>query len=343
MYNQALELAEHWGGQSSIALCLVQWGRARLLYEWNDLDEARRALQESIRIGELWRNAYLLVPAYGLSAMVKQGRGQVGDAVSMIRRAEQVTLESYSPLPTLGSLAGYQIALWIAQNNFQAITHWEQRHDSEWQAQVGRARDTLAIVLARARIAWFYQQHDDSALSQAWAMIQPALEKAQASGMIFNVVSLLILEALALYAQGGTASAIAALKRALAIAEPEYYVRSFLDVGKPMEEFLLWSLESQSLSEPHLRVYVSKLLSQFSADASIESSQSPGDTPSELLTDRELEVLQLVSQGLSNEEISQRLYLALDTVKGHNRKIFSKLQVHRRTEAVARARELGLM
>jgi len=160
---------------------------------------------------------------------------------------------------------------------------------------------------------------------------------------MFNVVRLLTLDALALYAQGATGSALTALKRALAIAEPEDYVRSFLDLGKPMEEFLLWSLESQSLSEPQLRVYVSKLLSRFSADSSIDSSQTAGDTLSELLTDRELEVLQLISQGLSNDEISKRLYLALDTVKGHNRKIFTKLDVHKRTEAVARARELGLV
>jgi LuxR family maltose regulon positive regulatory protein len=343
MYNQAIELAERWGGQSSIALCLVQWGRASLLYEWNDLDEAASALQESIRIGELWRNAYLLVPAYGLSAMVLQARGQVDDARAMISRAEQITLDAYSPLPTLGSLAVHQIGLWIAQKDFQAISQWEQHHNSEWQAQIGRARNTLAMVLAHARIARYYQQHDDSALSQARAMIQPVLEKAQASGMIFHVVRLLILEALALYAQGATASAITTLNRALVIAEPENYVRSFLDVGKPMKEFLLWSLESQSLSEPHLRAYVSKLLSQFSADFSIESRQSTGNTFNQLLTDRELEVLQLISQGLSNDEISKRLYLALDTVKGHNRKIFTKLQVHRRTEAVARARELGLM
>ena len=343
MYNQALELAKRWGGQSSIALCLVQWGRASLLYEWNDLDEAESALLESIRIGELWRNAYLLVPAYGLSAMVMQGRGRVDDARALISRAEQITLDSYSPLPTLGSLAIDQIGLWIAQNDFQAIKQWEQHHDSEWQAQIGRGRDPLAIVLAHARIARYYQQHDDSALSQARALIQTALEKAQASGLMFNVVCLLTLDALALYAQGATGSALTALKRALAIAEPEDYVRSFLDLGKPMEEFLLWSLESQSLSEPQLRVYVSKLLSRFSADSSIDSSQTAGDTLSELLTDRELEVLQLISQGLSNDEISKRLYLALDTVKGHNRKIFTKLDVHKRTEAVARARELGLV
>ncbi len=343
MYEQALELAEQWGAQSSIALCLVQQGRASLLYEWNDLDGAARALQECIRVGELWRNPRLLVPACGLSALMKQARGQVDDARAMIGRAEQITRDSYSSPPDLGSLALHQILLWLAQNDFQTIAQWEQSHDSEWRSQIGRARDALTIVLARAQIARYYRQHDDSALGQARASIKPALEQAQANGLMLNVTRLLILDALALYTQRETASAITVLKRALILAEPENYIRSFLDIGKPMEEFLLWSLESQLLSEPHLRVYVSKLLSHFGADFPIQSSQPTGDTLIEPLTERELEVLRLIAQGLSNREIGERLFLALSTVKGHTRIIFDKLQVQRRTEAVARARELGLL
>lgn len=156
MYEQALELAEQWGGQSSIALCLVQRGRAGLLYEWNDLDGAAHALQESIRIGELWKIPRLLVSAYGLSALVMQARRQADDARAMIRRAEQIIRDSYVAPSDLGSLALYQITLWIAQNDFQAIAQWEQNHDSEWQSQIGRSRDNLAIVLAHARIARYY-------------------------------------------------------------------------------------------------------------------------------------------------------------------------------------------
>jgi LuxR family maltose regulon positive regulatory protein len=174
-------------------------------------------------------------------------------------------------------------------------------------------------------------------------LIEPALAQAQAGDMLLNVTRLLILDALALYAQGETAAAIATLKRALAFAEPENYVRSFLDIGKPMAEVLVWSLESRSLSEPHLRAYAGKLLSHFGADFPIESRQPTGDKPIEPLTERELEVLQLIAQGLSNREISERLFLAVSTVKGHTRIIFDKLQVQRRTEAVARARELGLL
>jgi LuxR family maltose regulon positive regulatory protein len=88
---------------------------------------------------------------------------------------------------------------------------------------------------------------------------------------------------------------------------------------------------------------VSKLLSHFGADVSIEPRQPTGDTLIEPLSERELEVLRLIAQGLSNREIGNRLFLALSTVKGHTRVIFDKLQVQRRTEAVARARELGLL
>jgi LuxR family maltose regulon positive regulatory protein len=343
MYEQALELSEKWGGESSIALCLVQQGRASLLYEWNDLDGTARVLQECFRIGELWKGSRFLVPAYGLSALVTQARGQVEEANALIRRAEQVARDSYSSPYDLGMLALYQIALWIARNDFPAITQWEQGHDSEWRSRIGRARDTLRVVLAHAQIARYYRQRDNSVLGQARALIEPALEQAQASSLMFNVARLLILDALALYAQRETASAIATLKRALALAEPENYVRSFLDIGKPMEEFLLWGLESPSLTEPHLRAYVSKLLSHFGADISVEIKQPTGDALIEPLSQRELDVLRLIAKGLSNREISERLFLALSTVKGHTRIIFDKLQVQRRTEAVARARELGLL
>ncbi|MFZ3132077.1 MAG: response regulator transcription factor [Desulfosporosinus sp.] len=92
--------------------------------------------------------------------------------------------------------------------------------------------------------------------------------------------------------------------------------------------------------------YIGKLLAVFEAEKQKSEDKgclAPAQTPIEPLSQRELEVLQLIAQGLSNHEISERLFLALDTVKGHNRRIYDKLQVQRRTEAVARARELGLL
>jgi len=343
MYKQAIELADNWGGQSSLALCFVQQGRAGLLYEWNDLDGAVSALQECFRIGELWKSPRLLVPAYGLSALVMQARGQVEEANALIRRAEQAASDPYASPYDLGMLALYQITLWIEKNDFQAIEQWEQTHDSKWRSQTGRVRDALTIALAHAQTARYHRTRDASAMSQARALIQPALEQSLASGLMFYATRLLLLDTLALYAQRETESALTKFKQALALAEPENYVRSFLDLGKPMEELLSWSLENQSLSEQHLRAYVKGLLSYYAADIPVKPSQPIGERLIEPLTERELAVLRLIDKGLSNREISERLFLALSTVKGHTRIIFDKLQVQRRTEAVARARELGLL
>jgi LuxR family maltose regulon positive regulatory protein len=343
MYEQAVQLSGQWHAQSSLALCFVQQGRAGLLYEWNDLDGATQALQDCLRLGELWKSARLLVPAYGLSAMIMQARGQAGEALAMIRRAEHIARDTYPSPPDLGMVALYQLALRVAQNDFQAIAQWERDHDSEWRARVGRPRESFPILLARGCIARYYHQRDDSALRQARALIEPALEQAQASSLMFNVTRLLILHALALYAQRETASALTTLRRALALAEPEAYVRSFLDLGKPMEAMLLWSLAGGALSETHLRAYAGRLLSEFGAAVATQASRPSGDALVEPLTARELEVLRLIAQGLSNREIGERLFLAVSTVKGHARIIFDKLQVQRRTEAVARARDLGLL
>jgi len=343
MYEQAIELAEKWGGQSSLALCFVQQGIASLFYEWNDLDGAVSALQECFRIGDLWKSPRLLMPAYGLSALVMQARGQVDEAKALIQHAEKGGRDPYASPYDLGMLAVYQIALWIAQNDFQAIAQWEQEHDSGWRSQTGRVRGALTVALARAQIVRFHRTHDESALEQARALIEPALEQVQNSGTTLIAIRLLLLEALRLYAERESESAIAVLERAVTLAEPENYMRSFLDLGKPMKELLSWALESQSLNESHLGVYVERLLVHFGDDHRYQAKQPTSGALIEPLTERELEVLRFIAQGLSNAEICKRLFLALSTVKGYNRVIFDKLQVQRRTEAVARARELGLL
>ncbi len=131
------------------------------------------------------------------------------------------------------------------------------------------------------------------------------------------------------------------LGHALALAEPGGFIRIFVDEGTPMAQLL-----SESAVQEIMPNYAGKLLAAFEAETQgIEERAylSPAQPLIEPLSQRELEVLRLVAQGLSNDEIGQRLFLALDTVKGHNRRIYDKLQVQRRTEAVARARELGLL
>jgi LuxR family maltose regulon positive regulatory protein len=139
---------------------------------------------------------------------------------------------------------------------------------------------------------------------------------------------------------------------ALALAEPGGFIRIFVDEGPPMAQLL-----SEAAAHGVMPDYIGKLLAVFEAEgqtvlagrqAGPGKSEDKSYLPSaqsliEPLSQRELEILQLIAQGLSNREISERLFLALDTVKGHNRSIYGKLQVQRRTEAIARARELGLL
>ena len=131
---------------------------------------------------------------------------------------------------------------------------------------------------------------------------------------------------------------------ALELAEPGGFIRIFVDEGLPMAQLI-----SEAAARGIMPDYIGRLLAAFEA----EHQRNAGEVPHlplatsqpliDSLSERELEILQLIAQGLSNREISERLFLALDTVKGHNSRIYGKLQVQRRTEAVVRAHELGLV
>ena len=152
-----------------------------------------------------------------------------------------------------------------------------------------------------------------------------------------------VLQAVALHAHDEKAKAAQLLGGALALAEPGGFIRSFVDEGAPMAELLTRMNASREDGTLRVKEYIHKLLAAFGKQKDVYPSALIQQPLAEPLSQRELEVLQLIAQGLSNREISERLFLALDTVKGHNRRIYSKLQVQRRTEAVSRARELGLL
>jgi LuxR family maltose regulon positive regulatory protein len=180
---------------------------------------------------------------------------------------------------------------------------------------------------------------------------------AEAKGWQDELLQVTVLQALAHQAQGETETALHRLEEALALAEPGGFIRLFVDEGAPMAE-LLGAAAAQGL----MPEYVGRLLAAFPTSAlplpdgrgsdgaplPLPDGRGSDGTPRpsplvEPLSPRELEILQLIADGLSNQEIGARLFLALDTVKGHNRRIFEKLQVQRRTEAVAKARALGLL
>jgi LuxR family maltose regulon positive regulatory protein len=342
MYDQAGELAARWDAQTSIAQGLAKQGMGNLLYEWDELEGAARVLQESIRIGEALRNARLLAPSLGLSATVARALGKSEEARAAIGRAELVARDApYSPLIQI-SVAVHQLALSVAEKDWQAVERWQESYDVQSPSLPGRLRGALAIALAQAWVAVYRHRREDAALRRARSLIDLALAQSQRDGVQLHVTRLLILESLVLHEQAETDAALASLRGALDLAAPENYRRTFIDLGQPAEALLRRALESLSLSVPIIG-YVRRLLSGFRPAAPIQPSPPRAELLIEPLTQREMQVLQLIAEGLSNQEISERLFLALSTVKGHTRIIFDKLQVQRRTEAVARARELGLL
>ena len=155
--------------------------------------------------------------------------------------------------------------------------------------------------------------------------------------------------ALAYQAAGERARAVQALSDALTLAEPGGFIRTFIDEGPPMAA-LLAAAAGELAARPGRLDYLQQLQTAFevfeqhrAGKPAAAEAQPENPQLIDALSPRELEVLKLIAQGLSNQQISKRLFLALNTVKGHNRVIFEKLQVQNRTEAVARARELGLL
>jgi LuxR family maltose regulon positive regulatory protein len=218
-------------------------------------------------------------------------------------------------------VAAAQVLTLIRQGNLAAAAHLAQTHG-------------LSLSQARVHLA----QGNPSA---ALAVLEPFRQQVEAKGWKDEQLKVMILQAVTLQAHGEKGEAMQVLGDALALAEPGGFIRIFVDEGMPMFRLL-----SEAAARGMMPDYIGKLLAVFEAErrkTEDKSSLHPAHPVVEPLSQRELEVLQLIAQGFSNDEIGKRLFLALDTVKGHNRKIFDKLQVQRRTEAVARARELGLL
>jgi LuxR family maltose regulon positive regulatory protein len=200
-------------------------------------------------------------------------------------------------------------------------------------------RESERISLARLLIA--SEDHDE-----ALQLLDSLRKMAEAADRRSNVVEILTLQALALRAKDEKSRAMDAMGWALALAEPEGYVRTFVDEGQPMAELLSEVLEAQQRGQPDWppRVpthYIRKLLATLERDDA--GARSLAKRLPEPLSGRELEVLQLVAAGKSNRRIASELFVSVGTVKTHLNNLYRKLDARSRTQAVARGRQLNLI
>jgi LuxR family transcriptional regulator, maltose regulon positive regulatory protein len=310
-YRQALQLA---GDPPLPVACEAHLGLARLAYEWNDLPTAQQHGTESLRQAQQIERTDRFVIGQLFMARLKLAQGEVTGAAALVAQAEQLARRQFEH--QLPAVTAVQVQLLLHQGNLAAAAELAQTHD-------------IPLTQARVRLA-----AGDAAA--ALAVLDLWRQQVEAHGWQDERLKVRLLQALAYQAQGDGETAVQLLRDALTLARPGGFVRTFVDEGAAIAQLLaVMKAEGGGLKE-----YVHQLLNAF--DHELPSTRTPQPLV-DPLSERELEVLHLIAQGLSNREIGERLFLALNTVKGHNRRIFGKLEVQRRTEAVARARELGLL
>jgi LuxR family maltose regulon positive regulatory protein len=316
-YRRVLHLA---GDLPQPPACEAHLGLARICYEWNDLDAAGQHGQQSVHLARQLENTDKCIAGEVVLARLKLARGDVTGAAALLAEAGLSARQHNLVFRMPEVVAAHMLTL-LRQGNLAAASHLAQTHG-------------LPLSQARVHLA----QGDTSA---ALAALSSWREQVEAKGWQDELLKVMVLQAVALQAHGEQDKAVLLLCDALALAEPGGFIRLFVDEGRPMAHLL-----SEAATIGRMPDYTRKVLAAFKAEEhnrEAPSAQPHAQSLIEPLSPRELEVLHLMAKGLSNQEMSERLVLALDTVKGHNKKIFGKLQVQRRTEAVARARELGLL
>ncbi len=338
-YKDVLKFSLEQGEPPLRGIADLYLGLSDLYREHGNLELATQNLLHSQELGEQaalpdWR--YRLCR---IQARFKETQGDFVGALDLLDEAERHYRRT--PVPDVRPLGALKTRVWVLQERLSEALRWVQERKLSVDDELSFLHEFEYITLARVLIAQYTRDHLDHTIQGAVRLLDRLLQAAEDGARLGSVIEIAVLRALAYEVQGNTALALLALEQALELAEPEGYVCIFVDEGQQMARLL-----SKAFAHGMKPIYVGKLLAEFGAHGRIGGGKSDLTAHPllvEALSQRELEVLQLIAQGLSNHEISERLFLALSTVKGHNQKIFEKLQVQRRTEAIIRAREWGLL
>jgi LuxR family maltose regulon positive regulatory protein len=317
--------------------------RADILREWNDLDNACSLAEEAV---SLCRQAESLVSIiflfWGYAALLRihLSCGNLEAAHSILQQFEHVGMHmnqfTYSHMCSIFA-TGNSVKLWLASGELDQAIRWVEELDTrEWRG-TPFACEREAVACARVFLA-------TAQPALALQRLEPALQRAITGKRWGHVIEIRLLLALAYQMCQEQTQALDALAEAVRLGEPEGYIRSFVDEGAPMQALLSRLRQRDLVYGP--TPYLDKLLAAFPQERKPERaaamSAKASRTP-ELLSQREREVLQLLAQGCSNQQISQELVITIDTVKRHISHIFSKLGVTNRVQAVKQAQDFGLL
>lgn len=342
-YDEALQLASAQGEPAPQPMADLHVGISELHLERNELDAAREHLLAAQALGErasLPENRYRWFVAM---ARVREAEGNPDAALDLLTEAERLYARGF--FPEVRPIAALRARVWITQGRLAEARDWATGQGLS-AAEVSYLGEFAQITLARLLIAEHRADPERGAIQDALALLDRLFEAAEAGGRTGIVNEVLLLQALAHQARGRLSLALVSLERVLGQAEPEGYLRLFLDEGAPLAELLGEAAQRGILPEQ-----VSRLRRAFrpAATAGADPPQPAmprADMPQaagEALSERELHVLRLLATDLTGPEIARELYLSLNTVRTHTRHIFGKLSVNSRPAAVRRAEELDLL
>jgi LuxR family transcriptional regulator, maltose regulon positive regulatory protein len=334
--QQALELAAEGSRPPLPAAGEAHVGLAEILRERNELDAALEHATEGVGLCRQLGYTQQLVTSLIVLAWVRQARGEGIGALEAIGEAERVGLspemtDLFNPVPV------QRARLMLAQGEVAEAAWWTAERALSIEDKPSYLREHEHLVLARVLLA-------QGKPEKAHILLERLLAAAEAAGRTGSVIEILALRALALWAGNRKELAVSTLTRALALAEPEGYVRTFVDEGAAMGELMSATLEAHQRGHPDAtRIparYLAKLLAILAEE---RAAPGAGERLSEPLSERELEVLGLIAAGKSNAEIASSFFVSLSTVKTHINNLYRKLGARSRTQAIARARELDLI
>ena len=341
IYEGALQLARQHGTPALRGTADMYVGMSELEREHNDLQSATQLLLRSQEQGEhtgfpqhpyRWRVAM---------ARIREAQGDLDSALELLDEAEPLYVSDF--FPSVRPIAALKARLWLAQGRLSEALDWVHERGLSAEDDLSYLREFEHITLARILLVQHKSDHSETPLDEAIGLLARLLKVAEEGGRTGSVIEILVLQALAYRARDDLSAVLPLLERALKLAEPQGYVRLFLDEGADMSQLL-----REATTHGIMPDYTAKLLAAFEAEGQRQSVESPGLTPAsqpliEPLTERELEILRLFRTELSGPEIARELVIGLSTVRTHTKSIYSKLNVNSRRAAVKRAIELGLI
>jgi LuxR family transcriptional regulator, maltose regulon positive regulatory protein len=343
-YQRALEIASKFGPQPPPA-GMAYVGLAEVLYERDELAAAHQHAAKAVALCQHLAFTQPLATGYAMLARIRWAQGDKAGALAAIGQAERVTL-SLQVVALLNPVPAWRARLLLARGEVAAAARWagERGLGAADEPAYPRERDYLA--LARVLLA-------EHAPGRALGLLDRLHAQAAAQHRTGSLIEVMALRALALADGGDLAAASASLAEAVALAAPEGHVRVFADEGAPMARLLGRLAAAQRTGRVVFPAavsqhYLERLMRAFQPAAPARTApRATSDTEraalAEPLSGRELEVLRLLAAGKSNQQIADELVVTLATVKSHVGHILGKLAAANRTQAVARARVLGLL